>query len=79
MSFYLGDRRVKLSICHGGLNSVMEAIYHGVPVIGLPLFYDHNTTMANIENFGLGKLLRWSDLTEESLNYTINYILDNKK
>ena len=75
----LGDKRIKLLICHGGLNSVMEAIYHGLPIIGLPIFHDHNTTAANIENFGIGKQMKWSEITEDTLNYTISYVLNNKQ
>ena len=79
VNFYVGDTRVKMLICHGGLNSVMESIYYGVPVIGLPTFYDHYTTMVTIESLGVGKQMKWSNLTEETFNYTINYILNSRE
>jgi glucuronosyltransferase len=36
---------VKLFITHGGLGSVVEAKFHGVPIIGIPFFGDQ---MANV-------------------------------
>ncbi|XP_007565672.1 LOW QUALITY PROTEIN: UDP-glucuronosyltransferase 2C1-like [Poecilia formosa] len=35
----LGHPKVKLFVAHGGTNGVQEAIYHGVPVVGLSLFF----------------------------------------
>ena len=36
----LGDKRLRLFITHGGHGSTTEAIYHGVPLIGIPLMGD---------------------------------------
>ncbi|KAK1891345.1 UDP-glucuronosyltransferase 2B14 [Dissostichus eleginoides] len=40
----LGHPKIKLFVAHGGTNGVQEALYHGVPVVGLPLFSTNLTT-----------------------------------
>ena len=34
------DPRLKAFITHGGMNSILEALYFGVPLITLPVFGD---------------------------------------
>ncbi|XP_034060737.1 UDP-glucuronosyltransferase 2C1-like [Gymnodraco acuticeps] len=36
----LGHPKTRVFVTHGGTNSVQEAIYHGVSVVGLPLSFD---------------------------------------
>ena len=36
----LGHAKIRLFLTHGGLFSNQEAVYHGVPFIGLPVFAD---------------------------------------
>lgn len=36
---FLGHPNVKLFVAYGGTNGNQEAIYHRVPVVGLPLFF----------------------------------------
>ncbi|XP_073825570.1 UDP-glycosyltransferase UGT5-like [Musca autumnalis] len=52
----LAHPRVKLFISHGGLLSTTEAIYHGKPILGLPVFYDQamNVKKAKSQGFALG-------------------------
>ena len=33
----LADRRVKLFVSHGGLNSIVEYVYHAKPLLIIPL------------------------------------------
>lgn len=48
----LGHPKTKVFITHGGTNSVQEAIYHGVPVVGLPLFFDQPENLSRIKSKG---------------------------
>ncbi|KAF7643066.1 hypothetical protein LDENG_00245850 [Lucifuga dentata] len=36
----LGHPKTRVFVSHGGTNGIYEAIYHGVPVLGLPLLFD---------------------------------------
>ncbi|KAM8898524.1 LOW QUALITY PROTEIN: UDP-glucuronosyltransferase 2B1-like [Spinachia spinachia] len=36
----LGHPKTRAFVAHGGTNGTYEAIYHGVPVLGLPLLFD---------------------------------------
>lgn len=38
----LGHTKTKVFVAHGGTNGVQEAIYHGVPILGLPLIFDQH-------------------------------------
>ncbi|XP_049929726.1 UDP-glucuronosyltransferase 2C1-like [Epinephelus moara] len=48
----LGHPKTRVFVTHGGTNSVQEAIYHGVPVVGLPLFFDRPDNLSRIKAKG---------------------------
>ncbi|XP_056267963.1 UDP-glucuronosyltransferase 2C1-like [Pseudoliparis swirei] len=53
----LGHPKMKLFVAHGGTNGVQEAIYHGVPVVGLPVFFDQYDNLLRLHEKGAAKLL----------------------
>ncbi|XP_034042471.1 UDP-glucuronosyltransferase 2C1-like isoform X2 [Thalassophryne amazonica] len=53
----LGHSRIKLFVAHGGTNGVQEALYHGVPVVGLPLFFDQYDNLLRLKARGGAKIL----------------------
>ncbi|KAM7423781.1 hypothetical protein PAMA_000238 [Pampus argenteus] len=53
----LGHPKIKLFVAHGGTNGVQEAIYHGVPVVGLPLFFDQYDNLLRLKDRGAAKIL----------------------
>ncbi|XP_071609525.1 2-hydroxyacylsphingosine 1-beta-galactosyltransferase isoform X1 [Heliangelus exortis] len=63
----LGHSNIKAFLSHGGLNSIFETMYHGVPVVGIPLFGDHYDTMTRVQAKGMGILLNWKTVTETEL------------
>ncbi|XP_043827753.1 2-hydroxyacylsphingosine 1-beta-galactosyltransferase isoform X2 [Dromiciops gliroides] len=63
----LGHPNIKAFLSHGGLNSIFETMYHGVPVVGIPLFGDHYDTMIRVQAKGMGILLEWKSMTEQDL------------
>jgi len=54
-------------ISHCGLLGIQEALYHGVPMLGLPIFGDQPKNARNMELRGYGISLHWEDLTEDRL------------
>ncbi|XP_010754519.3 UDP-glucuronosyltransferase 2C1-like [Larimichthys crocea] len=53
----LGHPKIKLFVAHGGTNGVQEAIYHGVPIVGLPLFFDQHDNLLRLKDRGAAKIL----------------------
>uniref|UniRef100_A0AAZ3Q8I3 UDP-glucuronosyltransferase n=1 Tax=Oncorhynchus tshawytscha TaxID=74940 RepID=A0AAZ3Q8I3_ONCTS len=75
----LGHARTVAFLSHGGLNSIYEAMYHGVPVVGLPLFGDHYDTMTRVEAKGMGIMVHWKSMTEEELYQALATVINNNK
>ncbi|XP_046898302.1 UDP-glucuronosyltransferase 2A1-like, partial [Hypomesus transpacificus] len=53
----LGHPQIKVFVAHGGTNGVQEALYHGVPILGLPLIFDQHDNLMRIEARGAGKIV----------------------
>ncbi|XP_064089536.1 uncharacterized protein LOC135203627 [Macrobrachium nipponense] len=75
----LGHSKLRLFITHGGLFSTFESIYHGTPIIGLPVFADQQSNMRTVESQGWGKTILWKDMTEEVLLQSIIGVIDNQQ
>lgn len=59
--------------------STIESVYHGVPVVGIPVFADQHMNMATAVANGYGIEVPFKTLTEESLSAAIDEILHNPK
>lgn len=75
----LAHPNVKLFISHGGLLSVMETVYHAVPIIGIPIFGDHFVNMFRAQSAGYGLTVAFANITEESITWSIDEILNNDR
>ncbi|XP_062406367.1 UDP-glucuronosyltransferase 2C1-like isoform X1 [Sardina pilchardus] len=53
----LGHPKTKVFVAHGGTNGVQEAIYHGVPIVGLPLILDQPDNIFKMEARGTAKVV----------------------
>ncbi|XP_036897821.1 UDP-glucuronosyltransferase 2B31-like isoform X1 [Sturnira hondurensis] len=48
----LGHPKTKAFVTHGGVNGIYEAIYHGIPMVGLPLFADQPDNIVRMKKKG---------------------------
>ncbi|KAJ8257263.1 hypothetical protein GJAV_G00183710 [Gymnothorax javanicus] len=75
----LGHPKTRLFVTHAGTNGLYEAIYHGVPVLGLPLIFDQMDNMVRVEARGVGLALDVLSLEVDSLTQALRDILDEQK
>ncbi|XP_032416243.1 UDP-glucuronosyltransferase 2A1-like [Xiphophorus hellerii] len=71
----LGHSKIKLFVAHGGTNGIQEAIYHGVPILGLPLIFDQPDNLLRIEVREAGKNIQISTMTEDTFLQGIQEVL----
>lgn len=75
----LGHSKTKLFITHCGNNGQYEALYHAVPMIGMPFFaeQDHNCFRAAVKGFSLEMSVH--DFTADQLRRNIIEVIENPK
>ncbi|XP_070765534.1 UDP-glucuronosyltransferase 2C1-like [Enoplosus armatus] len=72
----LGHPKIKLFVAHGGINGVQEAIYHAVPILGLPLIFDQRDNLFRIEVKGAGKIIDIFTMNEDIFFQGIQEVLN---
>ncbi|XP_028269777.1 UDP-glucuronosyltransferase 3A1-like [Parambassis ranga] len=75
----LGHKKARLFITHGGQNSLLQAVYHAVPVLGIPLFGDQFDNAVRAETKGLGLTISPTNITGGLLSSTIQTIIHDTK
>ncbi|XP_068897587.1 UDP-glucosyltransferase 2-like isoform X2 [Tenebrio molitor] len=75
----LAHPNVKLFITHGGLLSTTEAIFSGVPMVGIPVFADQKMNMARANSVGIANVLSLQDLSEEKIFSAINETINDPR
>ncbi|XP_051472569.1 UDP-glucuronosyltransferase 2A2-like isoform X1 [Apus apus] len=73
----LGHPLTKAFITHGGTNGIYEAIYHGVPMVGIPLFADQHDNIAHMRAKGAAVELDFSTLKTQDLVDALNTVINN--
>lgn len=64
---------------HGGMMSCQEALYHGVPILGIPLFADQPRNIETFKRRGMALELDMKNLTVAALDNALHEILKNPK
>ena len=63
----LAHPNLKVLVTHGGLLSLQEALYHSVPIVGIPLGSDQDHNMIRAERNGFALTLDFPALTEDTI------------
>ncbi|KAH8278406.1 hypothetical protein KR018_002702 [Drosophila ironensis] len=71
--------KVQLFVTHGGLLSVMEAISSGVPMLGLPLFFDQFNNLHRVQVAGMAQVLNANSLNTDDMISAIQEMTENPK
>jgi zeaxanthin glucosyltransferase len=61
-------KRAALCITHAGLNTVLESLAHGVPMVAIPIGYDQPGIAARIAHHGTGEFIELDELTTKRLS-----------
>jgi len=68
-----------LLITHGGNNTTCEGFHFGLPMIGLPLFWDQYDNAQRLQETGFGRRLPTYDWTEAKLVGAVNDLLADER
>ncbi len=68
-------QRTALFVTHGGMNSVSEALYYGVPLVVIPQSADQNLVGQRIEQLGAGKKMPMTRVNAQALRHIAEEIL----
>uniref|UniRef100_A0A8C5FR93 UDP-glucuronosyltransferase n=1 Tax=Gadus morhua TaxID=8049 RepID=A0A8C5FR93_GADMO len=71
----LGHPQTKVFVAHGGTNGVQEAIYYGVPVLGIPLFFDQYDNLLRLQERGAGKILKLAEVNGRTFEQGLGEVL----
>lgn len=72
-------KQASLFITHGGMNSVSEAMVHGVPMVVIPFVSDQPVNARQVEKLGLGKVLDYKAITANALRDTAFSVMEDRQ
>ncbi|XP_072477052.1 UDP-glucuronosyltransferase 2A3-like isoform X3 [Notamacropus eugenii] len=73
----LGHPKTKAFITHGGTNGIYEAIYHGVPMIGVPMFADQPDNIAHMKAKGAAVEVDFHTMTTADMLNALKTVINN--
>jgi len=70
--------KAALTVTHAGLNTVLEALSRGVPMVAIPIASDQPGVAARVARIGAGEVVQLSDLRFSRLRQSIERVLKNE-
>ena len=75
----LANEKLRAFVSHVGLNSVYEALYHGVPVVAVPIFGDQFDNGIHMQSKGVALVVDYKTLTADDLYNTIERVINEPR
>jgi zeaxanthin glucosyltransferase len=72
-------KRAALCITHAGLNTTLESLAQGVPMVAFPIAFDQPGISARIAHHGVGEFVDLDNLSVENLLELIRKVLTNRR
>jgi zeaxanthin glucosyltransferase len=69
-------RKASLCVTHAGLNTVLESLVAGVPLVALPIGFEQSGVSARIAYHGVGEFIEFEDVTPDRVAETIRMVLE---
>nr|XP_012328834.1 UDP-glucuronosyltransferase 2B19 isoform X2 [Aotus nancymaae] len=73
----LGHPKTKAFITHGGANGIYEAIYHGIPMVGVPMFADQPDNIAHMKVKGAAVGLDFDTMSSTDLLNALTTVIND--
>ncbi|XP_052591915.1 UDP-glucuronosyltransferase 2A1 isoform X4 [Peromyscus californicus insignis] len=73
----LGHPKTRAFITHGGTNGIYEAIYHGIPMVGVPMFADQPDNIAHMKAKGAAVEVNMNTMTSEDLLSAVRTVIND--
>ncbi|XP_068961453.1 UDP-glucuronosyltransferase 2B17-like isoform X2 [Petaurus breviceps papuanus] len=73
----LGHPKTKAFITHGGTNGIYEAIYHGIPMVGVPMFADQPDNIAHMKAKGAAVEVDFHKMTAAEMLNALKTVINN--
>jgi glucuronosyltransferase len=72
-----GHPKTKAFITHGGANGVYEAIHHGIPMVGIPLFGDQPDNIVRMKAKGAAVRLDFTTMSTTDLLNALETVIND--
>ncbi|XP_047655379.1 UDP-glucuronosyltransferase 2C1-like [Phacochoerus africanus] len=73
----LGHPQTRAFITHCGTNGIYEAVYHGIPMVGIPMFGDQHDNIARLQAKGAAVELNLHTMTSSDLLNALEAVINN--
>uniref|UniRef100_A0A3P8WY54 UDP-glucuronosyltransferase 2C1-like n=1 Tax=Cynoglossus semilaevis TaxID=244447 RepID=A0A3P8WY54_CYNSE len=73
-----GHPKTRAFVTHGGTNGIYEAIYHGVPMVGIPMFADQPSNIIQLKARGAALILNLNFMTTEDFRDALTIVINDK-